>query len=263
MTKRTRAGIAVAAALVAAMFGASALAGSGPQPDAAGGPAASAPVATRPPSPTPTDSTALALLATLPVKGKAPKTGYDRSGEFGSAWLDVDRNGCDTRNDILARDLTAIVRSGPCKVLSGTLAEPYTGTTIVFLRGNTTSSLVQIDHLVALSNAWQTGAQQLTREQRVSLANDPLNLLAADGRANAQKGDGDAATWLPAVKAFRCTYVARQISVKVTYRLWVAPAERDAMARVLSSCPEQRGMASAFAAVAGAGGAGIREQVSS
>jgi len=255
MTKRTRAGIAVAAVLVAAIFGASALADAGPQPDAAGGPAASAPGATRPPSPspTPTDSTALALLATLPVKGKAPKTGYDRSGEFGSAWLDVDRNGCDTRNDILARDLTAIVLSGPCKVLSGTLAEPYTGTTIAFLRGNTTSSLVQIDHLVALSNAWQTGAQQLTREQRVSLANDPLNLLAADGRANAQKGDGDAATWLPAAKAFRCTYVARQISVKVTYRLWVAPAERDAMARVLSSCPEQRGMASAFAAVAGAG----------
>jgi hypothetical protein len=198
-----------------------------------------------------TDSTAVALLATLPVKGKAPKTGYDRTGDFGTAWLDVDRNGCDTRNDILARDLTAIVRSGPCRVLSGTLAEPYTGTSVAFVRGNATSSLVQIDHLVALSNAWQTGAQQLTQEQRVSLANDPLNLLAADGRANAQKGDGDAATWLPAAKTFRCTYVARQISVKVTYGLWVAPAERDAMTRVLSTCPEQRGMASASAPVVG------------
>ncbi len=203
-----------------------------------------------------TEATALTLLATLPVKGKAPKTGYNRTGDFGTAWLDVDRNGCDTRNDILARDLTAIVRSGPCKVLRGTLAEPYTGRTVAFVRGNTTSALVQIDHLVPLANAWQTGAQQLTQAQRVSLANDPLNLLAADGRANAQKSDGDAATWLPAVKAFRCTYVARQISVKVTYRLWVAPAERDAMARVLSSCPEQRGMASALAPVAGAGAPG-------
>jgi hypothetical protein len=194
-----------------------------------------------------TDSTALALLATLPVKGKAPKTGYLRTAVFGTAWLDVDRNGCDTRNDILARDLKAVVRSGPCKVLSGVFAEPYTGNTIDFVRGNNTSTLVQIDHVVALSNAWQTGARQLTQAQRISLANDPLNLLAADGRANAQKGDGDAATWLPSAKAFRCTYIARQISVKATYGLWVAPAERDAMARVLSACPDERAVTSAFA----------------
>ncbi|MGO4690637.1 HNH endonuclease family protein [Glaciibacter sp. 2TAF33] len=194
-----------------------------------------------------TDTTALALLATLPVKGKAPKTGYARTAVFGTAWLDVDRNGCDTRNDILARDLTAVVRSGPCKVLSGSFAEPYTGKIVDFVRGNDTSTLVQIDHVVSLSNAWQTGAQQLSQAQRISLANDPLNLLAADGRANAQKGDGDAATWLPAAKAFRCTYVSRQVSVKATYGLWVAPAEHDAMARVLSACPDERAVTSAFA----------------
>lgn len=271
MTKRAWSGIAIAGVLLVGIFGAAAVAAnSEPQPDAGGAPAA---LATPAPTPTPTptygadpavaptadapvapvagsfgpENTAAALLATLPVKGKAPKSGYDRTGDFGSAWLDVDRNGCDTRNDILARDLTAIVRSGSCRILSGTLAEPYTGTRVAFVRGAATSSLVQIDHLVALSNAWQTGAQQLTQEQRVSLANDPLNLLAADGRANAQKGDGDAATWLPAAKSFRCTYVARQISVKVAYGLWVAPAERDAMARVLSTCPEQRGMASGAA----------------
>jgi Excalibur calcium-binding domain/Protein of unknown function (DUF1524) len=194
-----------------------------------------------------TDTTALALLATLPVKGKAPKTGYARTAVFGTAWLDVDRNGCDTRNDILARDLTGVVRSGPCKVLSGSFAEPYTGKVVDFVRGNDTSTLVQIDHVVSLSNAWQTGAQQLTQAQRISLANDPLNLLAADGRANAQKGDGDAATWLPAAKGFRCAYVARQISVKATYGLWVAPSEHDAMARVLSACPDERAVTSAFA----------------
>lgn len=197
-----------------------------------------------------TERTALELLAALPVKGKAPKTGYDRADDFGRAWLDVDRNGCDTRNDILARDLTEIVRPGSCKVLRGTLAEPYTGKTVQFVRGNDTSALVQIDHVVALSNAWQTGAQQLTQAQRVSFANDPLNLLAADGRANAQKGDGDAATWLPKVKTFRCAYVARQVSVKATYGLWVVPAERDAMARILSACPSERALASPFAAAA-------------
>ncbi|WP_241985703.1 MULTISPECIES: HNH endonuclease family protein [Cryobacterium] len=179
------------------------------------------------------------LLATLPVKGKAPKTGYDRTGVFGSTWRDVDDNGCDTRNDILARDLTAIVTDETCRVLSGTLLAPYTGESVVFERGEATSRLVQIDHLVALSNAWQTGAQQLDQAERIALANDPLNLLASDGSSNSQKGDGDAATWLPAQKSFRCEYVARQISVKAAYGLWVAPAEHDAMGRVLFSCPGQ------------------------
>ncbi|MEO6826302.1 MAG: DUF1524 domain-containing protein [Microbacteriaceae bacterium] len=194
-----------------------------------------------------THATAVALLATLPIKGRAPKTGYNRTVDFGTAWLDVDRNGCDTRNDILARDLTDAVKSGPCKVLSGELAEPYTGRSIFFLRGVDTSALVQIDHLVALSNAWQTGAQQLTEAQRISLANDPLNLLAADGRSNAQKSDGDAATWLPANKRFRCRYVARQVSVKVAYGLWVTQAEHDAIQRILTTCPDEPGLSSGFA----------------
>jgi len=192
-----------------------------------------------------TDGTALALLATLPIKGRAAKTGYDRSGDFGSAWLDVDRNGCDTRNDILARDLTDIVTSETCRVQSGTLTGPYTGETIGFVRGTSTSSLVQIDHVVALSNAWQTGAQQLTQVQRESLANDPLNLLAVDGATNSSKGAGDTATWLPPRKSYRCAYVARQVSVKATYGLWVTPAEHAAMIRVLSDCPSEQAMTAA------------------
>jgi hypothetical protein len=183
---------------------------------------------------------AIDLLAALPIKGRAPKTGYDRA-LFGPAWLDVDRNGCDTRNDMLKRDLMAITytNSVPCKVQSGTLADPYTGTTISFLRGNTTSSAVQIDHVVALSDAWQKGAQQLTTEQRTAFANDPLNLQSTDGPTNIKKGDGDAATWLPPNKGFRCEYVARQISVKATYSLWVTQAEHDAMARILADCAGQ------------------------
>lgn len=183
--------------------------------------------------------TALELLATLPIKGRAPKTGYDRVGEFGRAWLDTDKNGCDTRNDVLARDLAVIDRPGGCRVLTGLLIDPYTGKAIDFVRGQGTSQAVQIDHVVALSNAWQTGAQALSYEQRVALANDPLNLLAVDGRSNQQKSDGDAATWLPPNKAFRCEFVARQVSVKAAHALWVTPPEHAAIERVLEGCPGQ------------------------
>ena len=180
------------------------------------------------------------LLATLPIKGRAPKTGYDRD-QFGQAWADVDRNGCDTRNDTLKRDLTQVTftNSVQCKIQSGTLADPYTAKTISFVRGSTTSAAVQIDHVVALSDAWQKGAQQLTDEQRTAFANDPLNLQSTDGPTNVQKGDGDAATWLPPNKTFRCDYVARQISVKATYNLWVTQAEHDTMATVLGGCKDQ------------------------
>jgi hypothetical protein len=180
----------------------------------------------------------LAALKSLPIKGRAPKTGYTRV-QFGAAWKDVDRNGCDTRNDLLKRDLTGeTFKPGTkdCVVLTGTLADNYTGKTINFTRG-ADSSAVQIDHRIALSNAWQTGAQQLSKEQREALANDPLNLEAADGPANMQKGDGDTATWLPANKSYRCTYVSNQIAVKAKYKLWVTQAEHDAMAGVLAGCP--------------------------
>ncbi|WP_426979576.1 GmrSD restriction endonuclease domain-containing protein [Pseudarthrobacter sp. O4] len=184
-------------------------------------------------------SKALEVLATLPIKGRAPKTGYSRD-QFGQAWADVDRNGCDTRNDMLRRDLSAVaLKPGTrdCVVLSGILNDPYTSALINFLRGNSTSTAVQIDHVVALSDAWQKGAQQLGPAQRLSFANDPLNLLAVDGPTNLRKSDGDAATWLPPNKSFRCAYVARQISVKSSYALWVTQAEHDAMARVLGDCP--------------------------
>jgi hypothetical protein len=184
----------------------------------------------------------LAVLASLPVKGRAPKTGYTRT-QFGQAWTDDvlvedGHNGCDTRNDILRRDLTGVLlrRGSDCVVVSGVLHDAYTGRTIDFKRGARTSEAVQIDHLVALSDAWQTGAQQLSPEERTRLANDPLNLQAVDGPTNQAKGDGDAATWLPPNKSYRCTYVTRQVEVKRRYQLWVTPAERDAIAHVLASC---------------------------
>lgn len=177
-------------------------------------------------------------LAALPTKGRAPKTGYKRS-QFGDGWAKA--GGCDTRNVILRRDLAnAVLGDDNCKVQAGALSDPYTGQRIAFKRGANSSGAVQIDHVVALSNAWQTGAQQLSSEQRISLANDPLELLAVDGPANQQKGDGDAATWLPSNKPFRCQYIARQIAVKKKYSLWVTPPERTTMERILASCPEQR-----------------------
>ncbi|WP_258725257.1 GmrSD restriction endonuclease domain-containing protein [Cellulomonas sp. NS3] len=185
--------------------------------------------------------TALATAALLEVKGRAPRTGYDRD-LFGSGWVDVDRNGCDTRNDVLARDLepqTSKPGTRDCVVLTGTLADPYSGRTIEFVRGNATSTAVQVDHVVALSDAWQKGAQQWDEATRTRFANDPMNLLAVDGPLNAQKGDGDTATWLPPNKPFRCAYVARQVGVKYTYGLWVTEAERAAMVSVLSACPDQ------------------------
>ena len=185
---------------------------------------------------------AIAVLETIAVKGRAPKTGYTRD-QFGQAWADVDRNGCDTRNDILKRDLTGIIyKPGTrnCVVASGTLADRYSGETINFVRGNVTSMDVQIDHVVALSNAWQTGAFKLSAEQRKALANDPMNLFAVKGRLNSQKGDGDAATWLPPLKSFRCTYVAQQIAVKAKYSLWVVAPEKAAMLTILAKCPAQK-----------------------
>lgn len=198
-------------------------------------PAAEQPTASQPAATTDT-ILASTTLEQLVVKGRAPKTGYART-QFGDGWATA--GGCDTRNIILHRDLVDTVVSDDCKVMSGTLNDPYTGTAIAFTRGANTSALVQIDHVVALSNAWQTGAQQLSEAQRIELANDPLELLAVDGAANQKKSDGDAATWLPANKAFRCQYVARQIAVKQKYSLWVTPPEKQAMLAVLAKCPEQ------------------------
>ncbi|MEV7007897.1 HNH endonuclease family protein [Streptosporangium sp. NPDC051022] len=186
----------------------------------------------------PSTAEALKGLQKLQVKGRAPMTGFDRD-EFGPAWSDVDHNGCDTRNDILKRDMKdETFKSGThdCIVLTGTLDDPYSGKTIKFERGTKTSSAVQIDHVVALADAWQKGAQQWSAGKRKELANDPLNLLAVDGPLNSQKGAGDAATWLPPRRAYWCPYVSRQIEVKVKYDLWVTSAEKDAMQNALKSC---------------------------
>ena len=163
---------------------------------------------------------------------------YDRQA-FGQRWADTDHNGCDTRNDILARDLarpTFKPGTRDCVVLTGTLAEPYTGTTIQFQRGDKSSALVQIDHVVALADAWRSGAWQWDAQRRQEFANDPENLLAVDGAANEDKSASSADQWLPPNVAYRCDYVKRQIAVKYAYGLSVTQAEQEAMATQLTTC---------------------------
>lgn len=182
-------------------------------------------------------------LEGLDIRGRAPMTGYDRD-LFGSAWADdvsveFGHNGCDTRNDILRRDLTDLqIRPGTrdCLVEKGTLQDPFSAETINFVRGQTTSSLVQIDHLVPLADAWQKGAQQWDEQTRKNFANDPDNLLAVKGTLNSQKGASDAATWLPPNQAFRCEYAKSIITVKDRYGIWVTQAESDALAVQLDTC---------------------------
>ena len=185
-----------------------------------------------------TGTKANVLLAKIAVKGRAPKTGYDRD-LFSDGWGDIGE--CDTRNFILKRDLKSITwRSSPrCTVATGILNDPYTAKKIYFVRGVGTSNAVQIDHVVAVSDAWQKGAQQLSFQKRYAFYNDPLNLLAVDGPTNSRKSDSDAASWLPPNRKYWCSFVSRQIAVKHKYKLWVTSAERDAMARVLKTCPNQ------------------------
>lgn len=180
---------------------------------------------------------ARAALERIGVEGRAPKTGYARD-RFGEAWDDVDRNGCDTRNDVLARDLRDVVfakSAARCIVSSGTLDDPYTAKRISFARGERSAD-VQIDHVVALSDAWQKGAQHWSAERRRAFANDPANLLAVDGPANQEKGDGDLATWLPPQRTYRCEYAVRVVEVKAGYGLWMTDAEHRRASDLLGQC---------------------------
>ena len=187
---------------------------------------------------------ARAALSSLPTRGFSPNVPkYDRN-EFGKPWsddvsVDSGHNGCDTRNDILARDLTDVEfkpAKRNCVVTKGKLNDPYTNTTIDFKRGRKTSDLVPIDHVVALGDAWYSGAYQWDADRRRNFANDPINLQATNRESNTQKSAKNAAEWLPPNTAYQCEYVGRQITIKSTYGLSVTPAEKTAMEKVLNTC---------------------------
>lgn len=191
-----------------------------------------------PPGPlTPEADQALAELDQLQVA--APdQTPYNRKA-FGQAWADTDRNGCDTRNDVLRRDLVDVqLKPGTrdCVVLSGRLNDPYTGGEISFVRGQGTSELVQIDHLVPLAWAWRNGAADWTPEQREQLANDFGNLAAVDGPSNQSKSDSGPALWMPQNTAYHCTYAARFVQVLTAYSLRVPADDAAALRSTLQTC---------------------------
>jgi len=177
------------------------------------------------------------VLAKIAIKGRAPKTNYSRD-QFYDNWPNV--NGCSLRQLIIKRELGDTAVLDGCNVISGSYTEPYTGQEKTFSERSEISSGIQIDHVVALSDAWQKGAQNISSNKRYELATDPLNLLAVDSSANQTKSDGDAATWLPPNKAFRCQYVARQVSVKYKYSLWMTQAEYDKISEILQTCPNEK-----------------------
>ncbi|MCU1569763.1 MAG: endonuclease [Naasia sp.] len=184
------------------------------------------------------DAGLLTTIASLPAAPSEPVDGYERD-LFGKGWKDPDRNGCDARNDVLARDLADTTFKGgthDCVVLTGTLQDPYTGTTIRFQRGNDTSELVQIDHIVPLSWAWQHGAAFWSGDERTQFANDQLNLLAVDGPTNSAKSDSGPADWLPPDADYSCEYAERFTAVLVTYALGIDDADRSALSAVAAQC---------------------------
>ena len=186
---------------------------------------------------------AAAALAALPVAEKTSLDGYDRGcgeGEgcvFGPAWADIDRNGCDQRNDVLHRDLTEVqVREGTheCVVIAGVLDDPYTGETVNFVKAD--AALVPIDHVVPLAAAWVQGAQAWTMDQRQAFANDLTNLTATTRAENSAKGDSTADEWVPSDPTYGCSYATVVITVKARYTLAVSPAESSALQSLLATC---------------------------
>ena len=168
--------------------------------------------------------------------GSLNSVAYSRTDNFGTAWVDVDRNGCKTRDDILIRDLTREVIGSGCQVKSGVLKDPYTGKVINFVRGVGTSTKVQIDHVIPLHLAWQLGANKWSFGKRVAFANDPVNLIATDGPTNGSKSDSGPDEWLPPNTKYRCTYVIRFIRVAYLYQVPVTKSMKSAMTTVLNKC---------------------------
>ena len=186
---------------------------------------------------------ASAALAALPVAEKTPLDGYERGcgdGEgcvFGPAWADVDRNGCDQRNDVLHRDLTGVeVREGTqnCVVIAGVLDDPYTGETVPFEKAD--AGNVPIDHVVPLAAAWVQGAADWTTQERTAFANDLGNLMATTREQNSAKGDSTADEWVPPDPTYACSYATVVITVKDRYALSVTPAEADELEALLATC---------------------------
>lgn len=177
---------------------------------------------------------ARADLETLAVV-TVDKSGYDRVPQFGPLWPNLDELGCNEREETLLRDM-AETDGTRCKITTGTLHDPYNDKVIEFKRGKETSGAVQIDHVVALADAWGKGAKDISQAERKALATDPINLLAVDGPTNNDKRDKDSAQWLPANEEIWCAYITAQVQVKLKYELGVTSQEKRVNEQILDAC---------------------------
>jgi Protein of unknown function (DUF1524) len=188
-------------------------------------------------------SDVLAGIQEVPLRIRS----YDyRRDAFGETWTDDNpapggHNGCDTRNDILDRDLVdktyVSIKRCPKAVATGTLHDPYTSATVAFVRGAQVGAAVQIDHIVPLALAWDLGARNWTDDMRVRFANDPANLLAVDGPANQDKGDHEPAVWMPPNHAFWCQYAMQFVAVLRGYGLPVDAPSVTVLRDAAATCP--------------------------
>ncbi|MFT0848722.1 HNH endonuclease family protein [Actinomycetaceae bacterium L2_0104] len=190
----------------------------------------------------------MTTLDSIPETTQEPPEAYSREANFGKAWLDVDGNRCDTRNDVLGQQLSGVEyvpygdapsRCRGATVYSGLLDDPYTGRRIEFTRDSPNE--VQIDHVVPLSWAWRNGAWQWTQEQRIEFANDPENLLAVDGPSNQGKGDKGPGQWMPQNVGFHCEYAERFTTVVSSHGLTLPSEDREVLADTLEACASSGG----------------------
>jgi hypothetical protein len=211
---------------------------------------------------------AKSTLEKLPVKDVDFRQKYDRKADFGDGWLDIDNNGCDTRNDILKRDMLAYDKNQQikykdnknCKIESGSLYDPYTNSIKQFQYGTKTSSDVQVDHMVALKDAWLTGAQDWDYNKRVQYANSPDVLISSDGKTNMAKGDGNCAgpswnltvgtcdiwdnptiskvflVWQIPNYSWVCDYESKLVEIRQKWGLFVTSGQKQTYGKVLDTC---------------------------
>ena len=171
-----------------------------------------------------------AAVAALPAAAEK-RTGYARSAF--THWVDADGDGCDTRNEVLIAE--AVTRPGlgsRCALAGGKWVSYYDRRTW------TDRGRIDIDHMVPLAEAWDSGAGTWSAAMRTAYANDlgdPRSLVGVTDSVNRSKSDRDPAEWLPTYD--RCRYVREWTAVKVRWRLTADTAEKATLTRLAASCP--------------------------
>ncbi|MEU1409611.1 HNH endonuclease family protein [Streptomyces sp. NPDC005728] len=177
-------------------------------------------------------------VSRLPVEEEPdPRVGYDRDKKFPhwTAGL-ILNDGCDTRKEVILQEAVEAPEVGPkCRLIGGRWFSAYDQKWL------TSASSIDVDHMVPLAEAWDSGAASWTQERRRAYANDqgvPASLIAVSGGSNRQKADKDPADWLP-VAAYRCQYVADWVATKLRWGLSADAGEVDALSKVAEDCPTQ------------------------